>query len=261
MTTGMNLGADELRFLLPRARADPAVRRSPSGHGPARLVAGHLPGPVRRALKAVLGEHGLAAGVTLGTAVAVGQRVAAVRDSPAADECRGSPQADEGLPTPGHPRASYSRLVQVKRCTMRYPHAVTFVLSVPLVSVALTACSSSPGNQAVKGQILGGTSAASTVYSATGGGRGICAGAVGGTQVIVKGPSGTLLATTNLQKDASATSALGLPSALTGSSGQMGIYTFAASIPAGNGPYTIDVVGVSSLVVSAKDLGHLQLTC
>jgi hypothetical protein len=41
----------------------------------------------------------------------------------------------------------------------------------------------------VKGQILGGTSAASTVYSATGGGSGICAGAVGGTQVIVMGPN------------------------------------------------------------------------
>lgn len=149
----------------------------------------------------------------------------------------------------------------MKWCILRYPHVVAFVFSLPLAAAALAACSSGPGTQAVKGQILGGTSAASTVYSATAGGQGICAGAVGGTQVIVMGPSGTLLATTNLQKDASATSALGLPSALTRSSGQMGVYTFATSIPAGNGPYTIDIVRVSSLVVSAKAPGHLQLTC
>jgi hypothetical protein len=146
---------------------------------------------------------------------------------------------------------------------MRYQNVVAVVIPAALLGMALSACSSSPGSQAVKGQILGSTQNAVTVYSATGGGgaSGICADAVGGTQVIVKGPSGTLLATTNLQKDAGASSALGLPSALTGPEGQMGVYTFSTSIPAGNGPYTIDIVGVSSLVVSAKDLGHLQLTC
>ncbi len=82
-----------------------------------------------------------------------------------------------------------------------------------------------------------------------------------GTQVIIKGPSGKLLATTNLTKDASATAALNLPSALGGSLGQMGIYTFTTTIPAGNGPYTVDVVGVSSLVVSGSQLAHLHLSC
>jgi hypothetical protein len=79
--------------------------------------------------------------------------------------------------------------------------------------------------------------------------------------VIVKGPSGTLLATTTLRKNASATSALGLPSSLTGAQGQVGVYEFSTSIPAGNGPYTIDLVGVSNIVVSAKQLDHLQLSC
>jgi hypothetical protein len=40
-----------------------------------------------------------------------------------------------------------------------------------------------------------------------------------------------------------------------------GVYDFSATIPAGNGPYTIDLVGVNSTVVSAKQLSHLQLTC
>jgi hypothetical protein len=59
----------------------------------------------------------------------------------------------------------------------------------------------------------------------------------------------------------SATSALTLPSSLTGAERQVGIYEFSTSIPARNGPNTIDLVGVSSVVVSAKQLDHLQLTC
>src|ERR1700722_13910487 len=94
---------------------------------------------------------------------------------------------------------------------------------------------------------------------ALGGGSEICAGAVEGTQLIGKGPSGTLLATTTLHKDVKATSALSLPSSL--SSGQVGVYDFSATIPAGSGPYTIELVGVSSLVVPANNLAHLQLTC
>jgi hypothetical protein len=113
--------------------------------------------------------------------------------------------------------------------------------------------------QAVQGQIIGGTQAAATVFSATGGGSGICGGAVAGTQVIIKGPSGKLLVTTNLRKDAKATSALSIPAGL--SVGQIGIYDFSATIPAGSGPYTVDVVGVSSIVVSGKSLRHLQLSC
>ena len=111
----------------------------------------------------------------------------------------------------------------------------------------------------VQGQVLGGTQAAATTFSALGGVRGICGGAVEGTQVIVKGPSGTLLATTTLHKDTKATSALGVPSSL--SSGHVGVYDFSTTIPAGSGPYTIELVGVSSLVVSANQLHHLQLTC
>jgi hypothetical protein len=105
---------------------------------------------------------------------------------------------------------------------------------------------------------MGGTEAAATVFSAEGGG-GICGGAVQGTQVIVKGPSGKLLATTNLHKNAKATSALDVPSAL--SSGQIGVYDFSATIPTGSGPYTVDLVGVNSIVVSAEQLSHLRLTC
>jgi len=124
----------------------------------------------------------------------------------------------------------------------------------------LTACGGGgPSTQVVQGQVLGGTQAAATAFGALGGISGICGGAVEGTQVIVKGPSGTLLATTTLHKNAKATSALGVPSSL--SSGQVGVYDFSTTIPAGSGPYTIELVGVSSLVVSASQLRHLQLTC
>lgn len=131
---------------------------------------------------------------------------------------------------------------------------------------ALSACggggsSTQVSTQVVQGQVLGGTQAAATAMSALGGVSGICGGAVEGTQVIVKGPSGTLLATTTLHKDSKATSALGLPSSLSQSYEQVGVYTFSTTIPAGSGPYTIDLVGVSSLVVSANQLHHLQLTC
>jgi predicted ATP-dependent Lon-type protease len=78
--------------------------------------------------------------------------------------------------------------------------------------------------------------------------------------VIIKGPSGKLLATTTLHKNAKATSALSLPSSLS-SSGQVGVYEFKTTIPAGSGPYTVELVGVNSVVVSAKQLHHLHLTC
>jgi hypothetical protein len=124
----------------------------------------------------------------------------------------------------------------------------------------LTACGGGGSSgQVVQGQVLGGTQSAAIAFSALGGIKGICGGAVEGTQVIIKGPSGTLLATTTLHKDAKATSALDVPSSL--SSGRVGVYDFSATIPAGSGPYTIDLVGVSSLVVSASQLRHLQLTC
>ena len=70
-------------------------------------------------------------------------------------------------------------------------------------AIAVAACGGGSSTQPVHGTVLGGTSAAATVFSATGGGTGVCGGAVNGTQVIVKGPSGTLLATTTLRKDAS----------------------------------------------------------
>lgn len=125
---------------------------------------------------------------------------------------------------------------------------------------ALTACGSGgAGTQAVHGQVLGGTEAAATVYSAMAGVTGICGHAVEGTQVLIKGASGQLLATTALHEDAKATSALNIPSALVG--GQVGVYDFSATIPGGSGPYTVDVVGVSSLTVSAAQLRNLQLTC
>ena len=124
-------------------------------------------------------------------------------------------------------------------------------------AMALTACGG-PSAQAVHGQVMGGTQAGAIAFAASGA-AGICAGAVEGTQVIVKGPSGTLLATTTLRKDAKATSVLDIPASL--SSGQVGVYDFSATIPAGSGPYTIELPGVSSIVVSAKQLHHLQLTC
>jgi hypothetical protein len=109
----------------------------------------------------------------------------------------------------------------------------------------LSACGGGGSStQVVQGQVLGGTQAAATAMSALGGVSGICGGAVEGTQVIVKGPSGTLLATTTLHKDSKATSALGLPSSLSSQSfEQVGVYTFSTTIPAGSGPYTIDLVG------------------
>jgi hypothetical protein len=39
------------------------------------------------------------------------------------------------------------------------------------------------------------------------------------------------------------------------------VYVFSATIPAGSGPYTIELVGVHSIVVSGKQLHHLRLTC
>ncbi len=140
---------------------------------------------------------------------------------------------------------------------------VQLVLRRAVMAVAsaavLAACGA--GSQHVSGKVLGGTQAAATTISATGGGSGICAGAVAGTQVIIKDPSGKLLTTTTLHRDAQATAALHLPAVMTGPEGQVGIYDFSASIPAGSGPYTVDVVGVSSLVASASQLGHLTLSC
>lgn len=137
------------------------------------------------------------------------------------------------------------------------PAGITAVIA---VVTALSACGGGgPSTQTVQGQVMGGTQAAATVFSAAGGATGICGGAVSGTQVIIKGPSGRLLATTTLRKDAKATSALNVPASL--SSGQVGVYDFKTTIPAGSGPYTVDLVGVSSPVVSAKQLHHLHLTC
>jgi hypothetical protein len=149
-------------------------------------------------------------------------------------------------------------LKRAENAALVRPAALTLLAA---TSIAVVGCGGGSSTQQVHGRVLGGTQSAATVVSATGGGTGICGGAVAGTQVIVKGPSGTLLATTTLRKNASATSALTLPSSLTGAEGQVGIYEFSTSIPAGNGPYTIDLVGVSSVVVSAKQLDHLQLTC
>ncbi len=56
-----------------------------------------------------------------------------------------------------------------------------------------------------------------------------------------------------------ATSALNIPASL--SAGQVGVYVFSTTIPAGPGPYTIELVGVHSIVVAGKQLHHLQLTC
>jgi hypothetical protein len=142
---------------------------------------------------------------------------------------------------------------------VRIRPAAAPLLAVAMIAVA--ACGGGSSTQPVHGTVFGGTQDAATVFGASGGGTSVCGGAVSGTQVIVKGPSGTLLVTTTLRKDTSATSALKLPSALTGTEGQLGVYEFSTSIPAGNGPYTIDLVGVSSIVVSAKQLDHLQLTC
>jgi hypothetical protein len=129
--------------------------------------------------------------------------------------------------------------------------------------LALSACGGS-GNgsamQQVRGHVLGGTQAAATVGSALGGAGGICGGAVNGTQVIIKGPAGKLLASTTLHRNTATTAKLNLPSALTGT-GQVGIYDFATQIPAGRGPYTVDLVGVNSTVVNGSQLKHLQFSC
>jgi len=149
-------------------------------------------------------------------------------------------------------------LKRTENSALFWPAALTVLAA---TAIAVEGCGGSPSTKQVHGRVLGGTQSAATVVSAMGGGTGICGGAVAGTQVIVKGPSGTLLATTTLRKNASATSALTLPSSLTGAEGQVCVYEFSTSIPAGNGPYTIDLVEVSSIVVSAKQLDHLQLTC
>jgi hypothetical protein len=91
-------------------------------------------------------------------------------------------------------------------------HKPTLAVATAIAAAAtVTACGGGPNTQTVQGQVLGGTQAAATAFSALGGGSGICGGAIEGTQVIVKGPSGTLLATTTLHKDAKATSALSGP--------------------------------------------------
>jgi hypothetical protein len=127
-------------------------------------------------------------------------------------------------------------------------------------ATALTACGGGGSStQTVHGQVLGGTEAAATTFSALGGVRGICGGAVEGTQVIIKGPAGKLLASTTLHKDPKASGGLKIPASL--SSGKVGIYDFSTTIPAGSGPYTIKLVGVSSIVVSGKQVHRVQLTC
>jgi hypothetical protein len=130
---------------------------------------------------------------------------------------------------------------------------------VTATAVALTACGG-PSTQAVHGQVLGGTQSAAAVIAAMGADFTICGGAVAGTRVIVKGPSGTMLATTTLRKAAHLASPDGLPTSLK-RRGQVGVYEFSTAIPVGNGPYTIELVGVSRSVVPPKQLGDLLLTC
>src|SRR5260221_10873102 len=115
------------------------------------------------------------------------------------------------------------------------------MLIVVLIAGLIAGCGGA-SSQTVRGQILGGTQAGVTTAEALGGVHGLCAGAVPGTQVIVKGPSGTLLATTTLHGSLK---------------NQIGVMSFATTIPAGSGPYTIEVVGVSSVAVSDSQLGHL----
>jgi len=95
---------------------------------------------------------------------------------------------------------------------------------------------------------MGGTQAGATVASALGNVHGICAGAVPGGQLIIKGPSGTMLVTTTLH------------GTLAGAA-QVGVLHFSTTIPAGGGPFTLDFVGVNSVVEPAGQLGHLRLTC
>ena len=125
--------------------------------------------------------------------------------------------------------------------------AITGFAATAAAGVAIAGCGGgSPATRAVTGHIMGGTQAGATVASALGNVHGVCAGAVPGGQVIVKGPSGKLLATTTMHGKLR---------------NEIGVLSFTAKIPAGHGPYTIDVVGVSSLVVSAAQLRNLQLTC
>jgi hypothetical protein len=79
MTASLNLGADELRFLLREHTlilepGEVLVVMVPPDWSPAWCRDLH------DALNAVLFDHGFAAVVTPGTAVAVGKRVAAVTD-------------------------------------------------------------------------------------------------------------------------------------------------------------------------------------
>jgi hypothetical protein len=122
------------------------------------------------------------------------------------------------------------------------------VAAAAATGILAAGCGTTAGTQPVRGQIMGGTQAGATVATALGGAHGICAGAVPGGQLIVKGPSGKLLATTTMH------------GTLTGQM-QVGVLRFSTTVPAGNGPYTIDVVGVNTLVVPAGQLTHLTLTC
>ena len=105
---------------------------------------------------------------------------------------------------PGSPPTGYRRTMGLRLSFGVGPLRA----SVPLVvaaaiaaTAALSACGGGGSStQVVQGQVLGGTQAAAIAYSALGGVSGICGGAVEGTQVIVKGPSGTLLATTTLPR-------------------------------------------------------------
>jgi hypothetical protein len=128
----------------------------------------------------------------------------------------------------------------------RRPLAIT---AAALSAVLTAGCGAThAASHPVRGQILGGTRAGATAATALGGVHGICAGAVPGGQLIVKSPSGKLLATTTLH------------GTLAGKT-QLGVLRFSTAIPAGSGPYTIDITGVSSLVVPASQLAHLRLAC
>jgi len=119
-------------------------------------------------------------------------------------------------------------------------------------ALALAACGGSSQIQ-VKGEVIGGSQAQVTVMHAFGR-PAVCSGVAAGGQVIIKGPDGTLLATTTLHRDKAA---LHVPAALS----TIGQYDFASTVPDGPGPFTVDLVGVSSLVVSKAQLGQLRLSC
>jgi len=57
-------------------------------------------------------------------------------------------------------------------------------------AIAVVGCGSGSSTQPMHGTVRGGAQPAATVVAATGGGAGICGGAVAGTQVIVKRTSG-----------------------------------------------------------------------